>query len=128
MWFGTVVLRHRVMDCHTISPTPYLQHWVDILRQKTPCQKSGEFPMLMNKLQAKWSSMGWNTLKLSNEIPVIGCDSKMRKKWVWQNQSPIPVTHPKLVQKHQFTYYSLGTLELLIFILDFRWTRNRRLS
>lgn len=44
------------------------------------------------------------------------------------NTSNLLQTSAQAISKQKFTYYSLGTLELLIFILNFRRTRNRRIS
>lgn len=44
------------------------------------------------------------------------------------NTSNLLQTRAQTILKQQFTYYSLGTLELLIFSLDYRGTRNSKLS
>lgn len=65
MWFGAVVLGHRVKDCHTISlKTPNLLHWIDILPQKTPYQKPSEFPKAQGQIKGQMAQDGWKYIKI----------------------------------------------------------------
>lgn len=80
------------MDCHTLSPkTSNLLHWVDIVPQKTPCQKPGEFPKAEGETKGQMVQYGLKYIQYTNTSTNTSTPLQTLQKQICSNNLPITV-------------------------------------